>query len=216
MCSCLCDRSTSFASRSVATPNSLLLPRPVNLEACRCFPCGKLVSCSTVCRLQKLHGGRIDLALLRTWCINAILTASTSASLLASSHLLCFFCLGALLQGERFFRLLDARGREAGLGPVEAGPRPPPLRVALETELLRVVAQTLSRCGDAGEIDRTRWCSEVTVRCRSSHTFKPRSMWQGALHMVCTSMQRSQRYAETYMDAACPVGLRTVLVYSVV
>ena len=36
---CFCYRSTSFASRSVATPSGLLLPRPVELEAFRCFPC---------------------------------------------------------------------------------------------------------------------------------------------------------------------------------
>ncbi|CAE7943329.1 unnamed protein product [Symbiodinium necroappetens] len=75
--------STSFASRSVATPNSLLLPRPVNLEDRPGF-----------------------------------------------AAYLVFKCYP---HRERFFRLLDARGREAGLGPVE----------------------TLSRCGDAGEIDRT-------------------------------------------------------------
>eukprot|EP00439_Symbiodinium_sp_Y106_P014512 s6096_g2.t1 len=75
--------STSFASRSVATPSGLLLPRPVELEDRPGFAAYLVYKCYP--------------------------------------------------HRERFFRLLDARGREAGLGPVE----------------------TLSRCGDAGEIDRT-------------------------------------------------------------
>ncbi|CAE7300870.1 unnamed protein product [Symbiodinium sp. CCMP2456] len=75
--------STSFASRSFATPNSLLLPRPVDPEDRPGFAAYLVYKCYP--------------------------------------------------HREGFFRLLDARGREAGLGPVE----------------------TLSRCGDAGEIDRT-------------------------------------------------------------